>query len=109
MKITLMFAIAITLGLVTAMSLAIAQEPDTAAGEALYAASCTQCHGPSGKGMASFPSLAGRDAEYISSRLEQYRAGEKVGANSSLMIPNAADLSDEDIANLSAYISQEFQ
>ncbi|GHC38603.1 c-type cytochrome [Aidingimonas halophila] len=91
------------------MSAANAEEPDAAAGEALYADSCAQCHGPEGKGMASFPSVAGRDSDYIASRLEQYRDGEKVGSNSGLMIPNAADLSDEDIANLATYISSEFQ
>lgn len=105
MKMTILFAVATAM----TMSSAMAQEPDESAGEALYADSCTQCHGPKGQGMASFPSLSSREAEYISSRLTQYRAGEKVGANSGLMIPNAADLSDEDIANLAAYISQEFQ
>lgn len=82
---------------------------DPAAGETLYASNCAQCHGPTGKGMASFPSLAGREASYIQSRLETYRAGEKVGPNSGLMIPNARNLSDDDIANLSAFISGNFQ
>ncbi|MEX0603234.1 MAG: c-type cytochrome [Marinobacter sp.] len=91
------------------MGSAIVQAADTSAGKTKYADSCAQCHGPTGKGMASFPSLAGRDADYITSRLETYRAGEKVGSNSALMIPNAADLSDDDIANLAAYISENFQ
>jgi cytochrome c553 len=58
--------------------------------------------------MASFPSLAGRDMDYIAKRLKQYRAGEKVGSNSALMMPNAANLSDAEIANLATYISQNF-
>ena len=56
-----------------------------------------------------FPSLAGHDAGYISTRLMQYRAGETVGPNSPLMKPVAATLSDQDIANLAAFISTEFQ
>jgi len=32
-----------------------------------------------------------------------------VGANSALMMPNAANLSDDEIANLAAYISENFQ
>lgn len=84
------------------------QAEDLEAGKKLYVNNCAQCHGPTAKGMASFPSLAGRDAEYLKSRLETYRAGEKVGANSGLMIPNARDLSDEDIANLSGFISRNF-
>ncbi len=88
---------------------AIAQAADTSAGKTMYADACAQCHGPTGKGMASFPSLAGRDADYLSSRLMQYRAGERLGANSALMMPNAANLSDDEIANLAAYISENFQ
>jgi cytochrome c553 len=105
MKIPMLWATAAVL----AIGVSHAQAADEAAGETLYSSNCAQCHGPTAKGMASFPSLAGRDAEYLSSRLEQYRAGEKVGANSGLMIPNARNLSDADIANLAAYISGNFQ
>ncbi|PWV77389.1 c-type cytochrome [Halomonas sp. A11-A] len=105
-----MLKIALLLAATTlTISTASAGEPDEAAGESLYASSCAQCHGPGGKGMASFPSLAGRDSDYIASRLMQYRDGERVGANSGLMIPNAAGLSDDDIANLAAFISNQFQ
>jgi len=99
MKRTVLFAMVCGLGL------AQAQAADTAVGKNLYASNCAHCHGPTAKGMASFPSLAGREANYIQSRLETYRAGEKVGANSSLMIPNARNLSDDDIANLAAFLS----
>lgn len=77
--------------------------------ESLYAISCAQCHGPTARGMAGFPSLTGRDAEYIQSRLETYRAGQEVGASSILMIPAARNLSDDDIANLSELIASKFQ
>lgn len=82
---------------------------DTSAGETLYQKDCRSCHGPTAKGMASFPKLAGHSAEYLSDRLEQYRAGEKVGPNSALMIPRAAKLSDDDIANLATYIATAFE
>lgn len=82
---------------------------DIAAGELMYANACAQCHGRSGRGMASFPSIAGKEASYISKRLEQYRAGEAVGPNSALMMPVAAELSDEDIANLATFISRDFK
>ena len=82
---------------------------DTAAGEAIYAEVCKNCHGPKAQGMASFPKLAGNSADYLVMRLEQYRAGEKVGPNSALMIPNAAELSDADIADLAAYITTAFE
>ncbi|RUR43447.1 c-type cytochrome [Vreelandella populi] len=89
------------------MGSATLQASDKSAGETLYADACAQCHGPNGKGTANFPSLSGRDADYITPRLETYRAGEKEESNSFLMIPNATDLSDEDIANLAAYIADD--
>jgi len=80
-------------------------EGDASAGEARYAQTCANCHGPGGQGMASFPQLSGKDADFIIGRLKQYRAGETVGPNSGLMIPMAANLSDEEIVNLAAYLS----
>ena len=77
-------------------------------GEALYASVCKNCHGPTAKGMASFPKLAGQPADYLATRLEQYRAGEKVGPNTALMRPMAVELSDEDIAALAGYIADTF-
>lgn len=95
-------------GLAVTLTAAIAQDADLDAAKAAYAGVCATCHGPAGKGMASFPKLSGRDADYLASRLKQYRAGEKVGPNSPLMIPHAVNLSDDDIAGLSAYMSKTF-
>ena len=89
-------------GAVLGVGPAMAQ--DLAAGEGLYDGACRNCHGPAAKGMASFPKLSDKDADYLVMRLEQYRAGERVGANTALMAPHAADLTDEDIANVAAYI-----
>ena len=82
---------------------------DMEAAAAMYAETCAQCHGRAGRGMASFPSIAGRDAGYIEERLEQYRAGETVGPNSALMKPVAAELSDEEIVSLAAFVAENFQ
>lgn len=102
---------------ITALALALAvpafaQDATTAdisAGEEMYADACAQCHGRRGRGMASFPSIAGQDAEHLTTRLKEYRAGEAVGPNSGLMKPVAEQLSDEDIANLAAFVSENFQ
>lgn len=77
---------------------------DLVDGEALYKKNCRACHGPTAKGMASFPKLVGHPAEYLVDRLERYRAGERIGPNTSLMAPNAKNLSDDDIANLVTFI-----
>lgn len=71
-------------------------------GEAKYAA-CGACHGAQGGGGVG-PALAGQTVEYIVGRLNQYKAGEKVGNQSNLMWGQAAGLSDEDINDLAEYI-----
>ena len=71
-------------------------------GEAKYAA-CGACHGVQGGGGVG-PALAGQTVEYIVGRLNQYKAGEKVGNQSNLMWGQAAGLSDQDINELAEYI-----
>ena len=72
-------------------------------GEAKYAA-CGACHGAQGGGGVG-PALAGQTSEYIVGRLNQYKAGEKVGSQSNLMWGQAAALSDTDINDLAEYIN----
>ena len=71
-------------------------------GEAKYAA-CGACHGAQGGGGVG-PALAGQTVEYIVGRLNQYKAGEKVGSQSNLMWGQAAMLSETDIQDLAEYI-----
>ena len=77
---------------------------DKAAGEARYKESCINCHGPAGKGVASYPKISGKDVSYTKSKLETYRDGTRIGPNSDLMIMMAKPLTDEEIANLAAYL-----
>jgi cytochrome c len=74
---------------------------DALPGEAKYAA-CGACHGSQGGGGVG-PALAGKSVEYIVGRLNQYKAGEKVGSQSNLMWGQAAGLSDQDIQDLAEY------
>lgn len=78
-------------------------------GERIYKTVCANCHGPTAKGMASFPKLVGNSAEHITMRLEAYRAGEKIGPNTPLMAPLATGLTDEEIASLALYITTGFE
>ena len=86
-----------------------AQAGDVELGESIYTQSCAQCHGRSGAGSGSFPSVVGQEEDYIAKRLMQYREGEMVGPNSGLMRAPTRNLSDEDIAALAAFISSTFQ
>lgn len=80
------------------MQVAVVEE---LAGKAKYAA-CAACHGNKGQGGIG-PMLAGQSAEYISGRLLAYKAGETVGAQSSLMWGQASMLSETDIQDLAEY------
>ena len=86
----------------------LAAGPAAASGNAQLgkakSAPCVACHGVDGKGIApNFPVIAGQYADYLVHTLKQYRSGER---NNALMAPNAANLSDDDIADLAAYYSQ---
>ena len=97
--ITLSFAFSISL---------FSYAGDAAIGEKKFKEkNCVTCHGPKGMGLASYPRIGGKEISYLTKRLETYRAGKKVGSNSDLMIMNAKKLSDEDIADLTAYLSEQ--
>ncbi|KTG16601.1 MULTISPECIES: c-type cytochrome [unclassified Guyparkeria] len=92
-----------------------AVDGDVAAGKQAYAA-CAACHGADGKGQGgAFPVLTGMDAAKVQKKLIAYREGDQeylksvgLGDRYGTMAPNAANLSDDQIANLSVYIADEF-
>ena len=77
---------------------------DKKAGEARYKETCINCHGPAGKGAASYPKISGNEISYTKSKLEAYRDEVKQGPNSALMFMFAEPLTDKEIANLAAYL-----
>lgn len=78
---------------------AVAQGPPEA--DATKAAVCLACHGPNGNSVnPEWPSLAGQGARYLAEQLKLFRDGKR---NNPVMLPLAAGLSDEDVADLAAY------
>jgi len=71
-------------------------------GEKAYT-SCIACHGAGGEGGIG-PLLAGQSATDIAAMLVQYKNGETRGNQSALMWGQSAQLSDNDIDNLSVFI-----
>lgn len=69
-------------------------------------AGCAACHGADGQGMAVFPKLAGRNKDYIVSRLNAYKNREQVGPMSSTMWGQAGMLSDNDIDTIGKFIQE---
>ncbi|WP_223671248.1 c-type cytochrome [Kangiella shandongensis] len=86
---------------------------DAAKGAEL-ASTCAACHGQDGNsGNPMWPKLAGQSEKYLEKQISDFRAGAKdqsQGRFDPSMAPMVQNLSDEDIADLSAYFaSQETQ
>ncbi len=97
-------AVALTAALTALSGVALAAG-DAAAGKTLYGGSCASCHGMSAEGQGIFPKLAGHAVDDTVAKLKKYKAGEQVGANTAMMAPMAAGLSDADMANVAAYLA----
>ncbi|MEK6663060.1 MAG: cytochrome c [Pseudomonadota bacterium] len=97
-----------TLLAATLFSVAISS-PTWAAGDAAAgkekSAACAACHGPDGNStVPDFPKLAGQNGDYLSHTLKAYKTKARTNA---IMNGQAANLSDQDIANLAAYYASQ--
>ncbi len=76
---------------------------DRAAGKAIVAFACIECHGMNGIGVeAKFPNLAGQKEMYLLAQLKAFKERKRQNPVMNLM---ARPLSDADMANLAAYYS----
>jgi cytochrome c553 len=66
--------------------------------------SCTICHGPTLKGLAEVPGIAGRPATYIFRQLNDMKTGNRAGGWVELMKPVVAKLDQDDMIALAAYL-----
>ena len=65
---------------------------------------CAICHGGGMKGLANVPRLAGVHPIYIARQLYLFKDGSRKGPDAPLMNLPVAQLTDEDILNVSAYV-----
>lgn len=83
---------------------------DPAAGQS-KSAICTACHGEAGNSVnPEWPKIAGQGTRYIIAQLKAFKqgpAGPRHSQNSALMYGIAAGLSEQDMADLAAYYSQQ--
>ncbi len=92
----------IAAALVLTASLGTAAAADAAAGRE-KAGMCRTCHGIDGVArIPEAPNLAGESAIYLQTQLKAFRGGKRTHEMMSVI---AAGLSDEDIADLSAWYS----
>jgi cytochrome c553 len=66
---------------------------------------CAICHGSDYRGIGNVPRLAGRAPYYMIRQLADMRSGARHGKSMALMVQVTANLTDEDIVNLMAYMS----
>ncbi|WP_311790840.1 MULTISPECIES: cytochrome c [Pantoea] len=89
--------------LLLAAALPVMADGDVNAG-AQKSVACTACHGAQGKSSVPlYPNLAGQNAAYLNHALQAYKKGERSGGQAEVMKAFVAGLSDDDMADLSAY------
>jgi cytochrome c553 len=93
----------LTAGCVIALASGGALASESAAGKEKSKV-CAACHGPEGNSAsAEFPRLAGQHYDYLVKALKDYRSGAR---KNPIMAPQAAKLSDRDIADLADFYSE---
>jgi cytochrome c553 len=88
-------------------SAADAPKPDPAKGAASFGTVCAACHGPDGGGIAALPAqpkLAHQFPEYIAKQLTDFKSGAR---DNPIMKPMASMLSDADVLNVAAWVSEQ--
>lgn len=73
-------------------------------GEGLTVA-CAACHGAELKGVGPIPGIAGRSPSYLMRQLFDIKNGARAGPGSALMQPTVANLSDNDMLAVVAYVA----
>lgn len=88
--------------IVSAGLVSVAHAGDVEAGKA-KSATCAACHGVDGNSMApTFPKIAGQGERYLNKQIKDIRDGRRQAA---AMMPFVMGLTDDDIADLSAYFA----
>src|SRR6185436_2136791 len=66
---------------------------------------CSICHGDGLKGLANVPRLAGLHPIYIARQLHLFKEGDRTGPDSALMKKPLANLTNDDILSVAAYVA----
>ena len=66
---------------------------------------CAVCHGEGLKGLGNVPRIAGLHPIYVARQLYLFKEGGRAGVDAALMKRPVAQLTDEDILNLAAYVA----
>lgn len=87
-----------------AFGLGLAMPMAASAGTPAIVPLCASCHGNQGISASPvIPNLAGQKQGYLAGALNDYKSGQRQGGSAGMMVGVAKNLSDADIAALSAY------
>ncbi|QDE33033.1 MULTISPECIES: cytochrome c [Shewanella] len=103
--------LALALSVVALMSSSVMAEGNAEVGKT-KAIVCSACHGVDGNSMIDmYPKLAGQHPEYLEKQLTEFRLAAKTGGKEGrmdpIMIGMSMGLSDEDIADISAFFASQ--
>lgn len=88
------------------LSCTYGSEQSYSRGEMLFLSNvCSSCHGPSAKGSRTYPKLANKKQEYLKKKLLDFRSGKSKSVSQQMMAQFAQKLSDQDINDLSFFLS----
>jgi cytochrome c553 len=73
-------------------------------GDAGRIVACARCHGPELRGQGDVPAIAGRLPSYTFRQLNDMQSGARAGAGAALMNPAVANLSQDDMVAIAAYL-----
>jgi len=74
-------------------------------GKTAKSQACAICHGKELRGIASVPSIAGRSPSYVFRQLYEFQTGARAGKNAALMQQPVANLTQEDMISVAAYLA----
>ena len=66
---------------------------------------CSICHGSDLRGLGDIPGIAGMSPIYMARALWDIKHGVRTGVSAALMAAVVANMSDEDVVNVSAYVA----
>jgi cytochrome c553 len=101
----------LTLPLLTLLFAGIAMTgvfADEVDGETLYTElGCVYCHGPAGKepALSEYPKLAGQSEAYLAQQTKDIKGRARVNGYTGMMQPAVVNITDEEIAAISAYLA----
>jgi len=90
----------------TTQTIQAKEEPKAFDASMVYAAKCAGCHGVKGEGKSMFPKLAAQSKADIVKKLKGYKDGSYGKDKKAMMIPNANNLSEEEIEKIAEVLAK---